>query len=38
VESVQKAVKQAADMAESHIQTATETAVKASKTAAAKKR
>jgi phasin family protein len=38
VESVQKAVKQAADMAESHIQTATETAVKATKTATAKKR
>jgi phasin family protein len=38
VESVQKAVKQAADLAESHIQTATETAVKASKSVAAKKR
>ena len=38
VESVQKAVKQAADLAESHIQTATETAVKASKSATAKKR
>jgi len=38
VESVQKAVKQAADLAESHIQTATETAVKATKTATAKKR
>jgi hypothetical protein len=38
IESVQKAVKQAADLAESHIQTATETAVKASKTTAAKKR
>jgi phasin family protein len=38
VESVQKAVKQAADMAESHIQTATETAVKASKSTTAKKR
>ena len=38
VESVQKAVKQATDLAESHIQTATETAVKASKSAVAKKR
>ena len=38
VESVQKAVKQAADLAESQIQTATETAVKATKTATAKKR
>ncbi len=37
VESVQKAVKQAADLAESHIQTATETAVKASKSAAKKR-
>jgi len=37
VESVQKAVKQAADLAESHIQTATETAVKASKGAAKKR-
>jgi phasin family protein len=37
VESVQKAVKQAADMAESHIQTATETAVKASKSVAKKR-
>ncbi len=38
VESVQKAVKQATDLAESQIQTATETAVKASKSATAKKR
>ena len=38
LESVQKAVKQAADLAESHIQSATETAVKASKSVAAKKR
>jgi len=38
VESVQKAVKQATDMAESHIQSATETAVKATKSATAKKR
>jgi phasin family protein len=37
VESVQKAVKQAADLAESHIQTATETAVKASKSVAKKR-
>ena len=37
VESVQKAVKQAADLAESHIQSATETAVKASKSAAKKR-
>jgi phasin family protein len=37
LESVQKAVKQAADMAESHIQTATETAVKASKSVAKKR-
>ena len=37
VESVQKAVKQAADLAESQIQTATETAVKASKSVAKKR-
>jgi hypothetical protein len=37
VESVQKAVKQAADMAESHIQTATETAVKATKSVSKKR-
>ena len=38
VESVQKAVKQATDLAESQIQTATETAMKATKSVAAKKR
>ena len=37
VESVQKAVKQATDLAESHIQTATETAVKATKSASKKR-
>jgi phasin family protein len=37
VESVQKAVKQATDLAESQIQTATETAVKASKSVAKKR-
>lgn len=37
VESVQKAVKQAADLAESHLQTATETVLKASKSGAKKR-
>jgi len=38
VETVQKAVKQAADIAETNMQVVTDTAVKATKTAAAKKR
>jgi phasin family protein len=38
VETVQKAVKQAADIAETNLQAAADTAVKATKTAAAKKR